>query len=252
MLICRLLLIFTLMLTWTPAMAAEPLRIGTEGAYPPFNSINENGKLVGFDVDIAMALCDAMGRKCVIQAIAWDDLIPALNNGKIDAIIASMAKTPDRERTIRFTNFYYRSRASFVGSPEIHQTPDEQDLKGKRIATQANTVQERYLKNSSHNIEMIITTKTIGEAFQLLATGQTDLVLSDSLINYDFLQTDAGKPFDFVGTPLPANDPSSEAHIAVRKNDKELANQFNSALKAIRLSGRYNVINRKYFPFSIY
>ncbi len=89
-------------------------------------------------------------------------------------------------------------------------------------------------------------------AFELLFRGQVDAVLSDSLTIFNFLQSETGRQFDFVGTPLPASDPSSEACIAVRKGDTKLLKALNSALKNIRLNGTYEKINRQYFPFAIY
>lgn len=251
-LVWGLLLVMTLTIPWSTAHADTVLRIATEGAYPPFNDIDKNGKLVGFDVEIALALCKAMKRDCSIEAIEWVKLLQALEEKKIDAIVASMARTPERENHARFTTAYYRSRGAFVGDPSKQFVMTAEGLAGMKIATQEGTVQEGYLRSNFGEQAVIITTTTTSEAFDMLAANKVDAVLSDSLHIFDFLQTDAGQRFDFVGVPLPASDPSSEACIAVHKDDEKLEAAFEEALKEIRLSGVYDKINRKYFPFSVY
>jgi len=234
-----------------PAHAAPPLRVATEGAYPPFNYIDENGDLAGFDVDITKALCTAMGQECTIEAIPWEQLLTALRSGKVDIIVASMARTPEREQFADFSDYYYRSRSMFVGLPNtsIDLTPysDEQ----LTIATQSHTVQEQYLREQ-YPQSKTLACKTVHDAFTILIQGKADAVLIDSLTVFDFLQTDAGKPYDIIGPAIPANNTSSEARIAVAKGNRQLLERINKALRTIRLNGEFSRINHMYFPFSIY
>lgn len=234
------------------AFAQQPLHIATEGAYPPFNFIDKNGDLAGFDVDIALALCESMQVECVIEAVQWDDILNGLVAGSYDAIVASMAKTPEREKVASFTDFYYRSRSTFVGDPKKQFVQTTEGVKGMILAAQTETVQLQYLMNNFSGSAKIQGATTIKEAFAMLVRGDVDAVLSDSLTIYDFLQTDVGRSFDFIGTPLPQNDPSSESRIAVAKGNTKLVDAFNKALKEIRLNGTYDKVNRRYFPFSIY
>ena len=246
-----ILLALALSMLCVEVEAGQKLTIATEGAYPPFNYVDDGGHLAGFDVEIARALCEAMDADCAIIAIKWDDILNGLEIGHYDAIVASMAKTPGRAQVADFTDYYYRSRSTFAGNPNIPFKQTREGVKGLVLAAQRDTVQAQYLTTNFNDAATIKLTKNTNEAFSLLAAGTVDAVLSDSLTIYDFLQTEAGKPFDFVGNPLPAKDPSSEASIAVSKGTG-LVDEFNKALKTIRLNGVYNKINHRYFPFSIY
>jgi len=229
---------------------ADTLRIATEGAYPPFNYVNEQGQLEGFDVDIAKALCQAMDRSCEIVAKEWEHIIDGLTAGEYDAIVASMAKTPERDALVDFTDSYYRSRSSFVSHIDADLFTDK-DLVGKRLCTAEGTIQADYLREHYTN-SVITLTQDTPESFAMLARGEVDAVLTDSLNALEFLQSEAGRDFDFTGEALPADDTSASAHIAVRSGDDTLRQDINQALKAIRLNGEYERINRRYFPFSIY
>ncbi len=88
------------------AQAGEVLRIGVEAAYPPFSSKEPDGTLKGFDIDIALALCEKMGRECELVEQGWDSIIPALLVGKYDAIVASMSITKERLKRVDFTKKY--------------------------------------------------------------------------------------------------------------------------------------------------
>lgn len=97
------------------AQAGDKIRIGTEGAYPPFNFVDNNGELQGFDVDIAKALCASMKAECTYVKQDWDGIIPALKKRKFDAIIASMSITDERKKAVDFSEPYYTNKLQFVG-----------------------------------------------------------------------------------------------------------------------------------------
>ncbi|WP_243545394.1 transporter substrate-binding domain-containing protein [Pseudodesulfovibrio tunisiensis] len=234
------------------ARAEGMLKVVTEGAYPPFNYLDEQGHPAGFDVDIARALCQAMDVDCRILAADWDDLLPGLAQGRYDMIVASMASTPERERVADFTDDYYRSRSMFVARQGIPFTQTPEGLAGKKLAAQSGTVQAEYLEHHFSRLSQVMLTDTLDMALDMLVRQKVDAVLTDSLVIFSFLQSPDGKRFDFAGTALPVDDPSSKAKIAVCKGNDSLRQRLNSALREIRLNGTYDQINRKYFPFSIY
>lgn len=231
---------------------ADTLRIATEGAYPPFNSFNDQGELEGFDVDIAAALCQAMGRECELVAVQWEEIINGLVQGSYDMIVASMARTPERDRLVDFTNHYYRSRSAFVAVANAQFDISAEGLRGKVLCAPVKTVQADYLQRIYGDVTSVRLSTDSVEAFDLLVAGDVQVVLSDSLNCLEFLTSDKGLGFDFIGEALPAEDHSSSAHIAVREGDDELRMAINEALRTIRLDGTYDRINRRYFPFSIY
>ena len=130
---------------WYPGGPMQ-LRIATEGAYPPFNAIDKDGNLVGFDVDIANALCDHMHASCTIEAQAWDGIIPGLLDRKYDAIVASMSITEKRREQVNFTDKYYSTSARFVAKKEAKIEISDAGLAGKRVGVQRATVYEAYLR----------------------------------------------------------------------------------------------------------
>src|SRR5439155_1757933 len=132
------------------------VRIATEGAYPPFNLVDKDGKLQGFDVDIANALCEHMNAKCTIVAQDWDGIIPGLLAKKYDAIIASMSITDERKKKVNFTDKYYNTRARFVGKngAGIEITPA--GLKGKRVGVQRATIHENFVRATFPDAEVVV------------------------------------------------------------------------------------------------
>ncbi len=231
---------------------ADTLRIATEGAYPPFNFLNDQGELEGFDVDIAAALCQAMGRECELVAVQWEEIINGLVQGDYDMIVASMARTPERDKLVDFTNHYYRSRSAFVATEDAEFDIRPEGLHGKVLCAPVETVQADYLQRTYGDVATVRLSSDNVEAFELLVAGDVHVVLSDSLNCLEFLTSEKGLGFDFIGEALPAEDHSSSAHIAVREGDDELRTAINQALQTIRLDGTYDRINRRYFPFSIY
>jgi lysine-arginine-ornithine-binding protein len=229
------------------------LRIATEGAYPPFNAIDKDGKLIGFDVDIANALCERMNMICTIEAQAWDGIIPGLLDRKYDAIIASMAITERRKEQVSFTDKYYSTSARFAAHKNAKLEISDAGLAGKRVGVQRATVYEAYLRARFPDAVPVLY-DTQENADDDLAAGKIDLVLADWVqLSQDFLKSDEGKDYEFAGPPQ--SDPSilgEGAGIAVRKDDPQLQAAFNQALKEIRAEGIYKRLNDKYFDFDIY
>ncbi len=229
------------------------LKIGTEGAYPPFNNLTSDGKLVGFDIDIANALCEEMKAKCEFVTQDWDGIIPALQAGKFDAIIASMSITPERAEKVDFTDKYYNTPPAIAAPKDTDiKGVTKEDLAGKTIGVATSTTHFNYAEKTF--TDSTIKGYPTSQEFLLdLANGRLDAVNDDISVLENWLASADGACCKLVGavTPVPEiHGPG--AGIAVRKGETELVQKFNAAIKAIRANGKYKAINDKYFSYDVY
>ena len=248
--------VVAMMILGTSVSANEwnKIRIGVEGAYPPFSKVEKDGTLVGFDIDIAMALCEEIGAECVLVPQDWDAIIPALLARKYDAIIASMSITEERKKKVAFSEKYYNTPAKFARKKGSGITISKAGLKGKTVGVQRATTHDNFITGEFGDSVEIKRYGTQDEAYLDAIAGRVDLLLADSIAMDDgFLKTDKGKGWEFVGPGY--SEPKYfgvGAGIAVRKSDGELAKLFSLAIKVIRSNGVYHMINGKYFAFDVY
>ncbi|MES2821849.1 MAG: ABC transporter substrate-binding protein, partial [Pseudomonadota bacterium] len=221
------------------AMAADKLKIGTEGAYPPFNLIDASGQVGGFDVEIAQALCAKMKTECEVVTSDWDGIIPALNAKKFDFLAASMSITEERKGAVDFTDAYYTNKLQFIAPKTSELKADKNSLKGKVIGAQRATIAGTWLEDNMAGVVDIKLYDTQENAYLDLTSGRLDGVLADKFVNWEWLKSDAGKAFEFKGEPVFDND---KIAIAVRKGDP-LRQKLNAALAEIVADGTYKKIN---------
>lgn len=230
------------------------LKIGTEGAYPPFNNLTADGKLEGFDIDIANALCAEMKAKCEFVTQDWDGIIPALQAGKFDAIIASMSITPERAEKVDFTQKYYNTPSAIAGPKDSDVSAvTKEGLAGKTIGAATSTTHFNYATATYTDSE--IKGYPSSQEFLLdLANGRLDAVEDDISVLSEWLKTADGACCKLLGQPSPQPREifGEGAGIAVRKGETELKEKLNAAIKAIRANGEYKKINDKYFTFDVY
>ncbi|KFB10113.1 ABC transporter substrate-binding protein [Nitratireductor basaltis] len=229
------------------------IKIGTEGAYPPFNSISASGELEGFDIDIAKALCEQMEAECEFVTQEWDGMIPALQSGKFDAIIASMSITEERLKQVDFTDKYYNTPPAIVVPKDSEITGvTPEDLSGKTIGAQASTTHAQYAETTYGDAD--VKGYPTAEEYKLdLVNGRLDAAIDDVIVIDEWLKTEDGSCCKIVGTV----DPVEEIYgpgigIAIRQGEDELREKFNAAIKAIRENGTYKEINDSYFTFDVY
>ena len=237
----------------TASAQTQKVKIATEGAYAPFNFKDANGQLQGFDVDIAKALCEKAKFDCEIVAQDWDGIIPGLLAKKYDAIIASMSITEERKKKIDFTGKYYQTPAHFIAKKGAKIEINEAGLKGKTVGVQRATIHANYIHQTYGSVVTVKEYDTQENANLDLVAGRLDLILADSVVLQEgFLNKPEGKDFGFIGPDLRGPIFGDGAGIGVRKEDTELRDKFNAAIKAIRADGTYKKLNDKYFPFDVY
>lgn len=239
---------------------ADTLRVGVEGAYPPFSFKTEKGELSGFDIDFARAICEEIKAECELVELAWDGLIPSLNSEKIDMIIASMAATDERRKNVDFSNKYYnRSGGKFVlASAEADQLTAENYkdyLKGKVVGVQRSTIHERFLEGELKDaLDRIQSYGTQEEALLDLQAGRLDAVYADATqLSTGFLASGESAGFATAAPKFHIRKYYGDgSSIAVRKGDNALRERLNAGILALRDNGKYKEINDKYFEEDIY
>ncbi|WP_127958008.1 arginine ABC transporter substrate-binding protein [Serratia microhaemolytica] len=237
------LFISALLVSLSLSATAETIRFATEASYPPFEFVGQDNKIQGFDIDLANALCKQLDATCTFTNQAFDSLIPSLRFKRFDAVISGMDITPERQKQVLFTQPYYDNSATFVAQkPSIN---DIAALAGKRVGSQNGTTHQKFLADKYPQINSV-PYDSYQNALLDLKNGRIDAIFGDSAVVNEWLEqnnelfTVGNKITDkeYFGTGL---------GIAVRLQDKKLAERFNLALDKIKQDGTYETIHNKWF-----
>ncbi len=234
---------------------AAPVRVGVAAEpYPPFTSPDASGVWVGWEVDFMNAVCAEAKLECVLTPVAWDGIIPALTENKIDVIMSSMSITAERMQTIDFSDKYYNTPTAVAVTKGSGIAATPEGLKGKIVGVQVSTVHENYAnKYFAPTAAEVKIYQTQDEANQDLAAGRVDALLADSLTLDAFIASDSGKACCEIAGNV-ADDPEilgAGVGIGMRKGDP-MKDTFNAAIAAIRANGTYDTFSKKWFSFDIY
>ena len=249
---------------------ADKIKIGTEGAYPPWNSKNEAGKLIGFEVELAYTLCRYIGQQCEIVEQDWDGMIPALIMRKFDAIMAGMSITAERQKAISFSQGYADEVASLAvmkgSSLEGLDTPAGINLTkpnaaakkalktltgalaGKTVCVQTATIHQNFLDSGDVGKVNLRTYKTQDEVNLDLASGRCDVALAAISSFTDYAEK-SGKAVIVVGPEFRGSHFGNGVGVGIRKDDTELLKKFNAAINKARKNGDISRIATKWFGF---
>ena len=238
----------------TTSFAQEKdLKVAIDPTYEPF-TYKVDGKAVGFDVDIAKALCEQIKRKCVFVEQAFDSMIPGLMAKKYDVIISSMSITEARQAQIDFTDKYYNTPSRVVVKKNLKfDGPDS--LKGKRMGVGKATTQEKYALAELRPAGVeVVSYEAQNQVYLDIKAGRLDGTVADFVeVTSGFLNKPDGKDYQAVGPELYIEKYfGTGAGIGLRKGQDALKGELNTAIKAIRGNGVYKKINDKYFKFDVY
>lgn len=227
------------------------VRIGTDATYPPFESVDPQGKIVGFEVDYGNALCAKMHVTCTFQNQDWDGIIPALLAGKFDAIMSSMNETPDRAKRVLFSSVYYATSPVWVtqaGTKSDDVSPAA--LKGKTVGTQSATVFANYLEKNYKGVDVKLYPGG-DEPLADLANGRLDYVVLDELVTEKFMGKNPGccRVISKIKRDPEVFGPG--VGVAMRPGDTELRDMFNKAIAEANADGTFERIEKKYFKIDI-
>ena len=259
-------------------VSAEKIKIGTEGAYPPWNSKDASGNLIGFEVELAQELCKIMKYECTIVEQDWDGMIPALVMRKFDAIMAGMSITDERKKTITFSQGYADEVASLAvmkgSSLEGMDTPEGINLSlggsdvkkalktltgalaGKTVCTQTGTIHQNFLESGDVGSVNVRTYKTQDEVNLDLTSGRCDVALAAAVAFTDYADK-SGKPVVLVGPTFSGGAFGNGVGVGIRqasdseigKRDAKILKDFNKAINKARKKGIISELAIKHFGF---
>ncbi len=257
---------------------SDKIKIGTEGAYPPWNAKDASGNLIGFEVDLAKELCTIMKHECTIVEQDWDGMIPALLMRKFDAIMAGMSITDERLKTINFSQGYADEVASLAvmkgSSLENLNTPKAINLSkksaatktlktladalaGKTVGVQTATIHQNFLESGDVGKVKIRTYKTQDEVNLDLASGRIDAALAAAVAFTDYAAK-SGKAVVLVGPAFSGGAFGNGVGVGIRKGDNsttvgkrdtKILKDFNSAINTARFKGIISKLAIKHFGF---
>ena len=258
---------------------ADKIKIGTEGAYPPWNSKDASGKLIGFEVELAQELCAIMKHECTIVEQDWDGMIPALLMRKFDAIMAGMSITEERLKSINFSQGYADEVASLAvmkgsslanlqtiksislskKSGEVKKTLDQLKnvLSGKTIGVQTGTIHQNFLESGDVGKVNVRKYKTQDEVNLDLAAGRIDAALAAAVAFTDYAAK-SKKPVVLVGPTFSGGAFVNGVGVGIRKGDStstvgkrdaKILKDFNKAINTARKKGIISKLAIKHFGF---
>jgi polar amino acid transport system substrate-binding protein len=222
--------------------AQETVRIATEGAYAPWNFLNDAGEPAGFEIDLGNAICEQAALTCEFIINDWDSIIPNLLAGNYDVIMAGMSITDERLETIDFSDNYFPPDPSkFVAA--AGESIDITNLEGKRVGVQGGTIQAAYAEENLASNNTVVSFGTADQAMADLAAGNLDTILADGAYLEPVVSASGGA-LEFVGEDVMIGN---GVGAGLRKDEADLKAKFDDALTALKADGTVDKLIAQWF-----
>ncbi|MDC3132043.1 transporter substrate-binding domain-containing protein [Pelagibacteraceae bacterium] len=249
----------------------QTIRIGTEGAYPPWNNLNSAGDLEGAEIDFGNEACARMGVTCEWITQDWDGIIPALLQGKYDIIIAGMSITEERKEKVNFTTGYMTDGARFavlkdsgladlniagMSKVNLNNAGGKEQaaigqliaaMDGKTVCVQSSTIHQNFLEKHMSGAVDVKLYQAVDDHNLDLAAGRCDAVLADVGSIIDFMESDGGVDVAFTGPTFSGGVFGDGVGGAVRKEDTEILEMWNAAITEMSKDGTTAEITKEWF-----
>ncbi len=226
--------------TYETAKENGYITFATEGTYAPYSFHDESDKLTGFDIEVAQAIADKLGLEAKFTETQWDGIIAGLDAGKYDAIANQVSITDERKEKYLFSDPYTYVYGVVIVNGDNTDINSFEELKGKDVAL---TVTSNWAELAESYGGKIVSTNGFSESIQLVIQKRADATVND---NVTFLDYKANQP-DANAKVVATSDEATESAILIRKDDSDLQEAVNSALKEIRDDGTLKSISEKYF-----
>ena len=217
-------------------------KVGTNAEYPPFESVDDAGNIVGFDPDILAAIAEKGGFEFEFVNTRWDGIFVALQSGEFDAVISAATITDERAEIVNFSDPYFNAGQMIaVLQKDAASTTTPSDLDGKKVGVQLGTTGDMWLSDNTQ--AEVVRYDEITLAFQALANGDLDAVFNDGPVSADIIRANPEMGATLVGEPI-----TDEFYgIAVNKDEKDLLEAINKGLAEVKADGTYDQIWDKWF-----
>ena len=250
---------------------SQTIRIGTEGAYPPWNNLNSAGELEGAEIDFGNEACKRMGVTCEWVTQDWDGIIPALLQGKYDIIIAGMSITEERKEKVNFTTGYMTDGARFavlkdsgladlniagMAKVNLNNAGGKEQaaigqlvaaMDGKTVCVQSSTIHQNFLEKHMSGAVDVKLYQAVDDHNLDLAAGRCDAVLADVGSIIDFMESDGGVDVAFTGPTFSGGVFGDGVGGAVRKEDNDILEMWNAAISEMSKDGTTAEITKRWF-----
>jgi polar amino acid transport system substrate-binding protein len=218
------------------AVSAQTVRMGTEGAYPPYNFINDDGEIDGFEKDVGDEICKRAGLDCVWVTNGWDSIIPNLVSGNYDTIIAGMSITDERDEVIDFTQEYFPPDPSAY----VALAGASMDVTKGVVSAQTATVQAAYVASSGATVVEFATPE---ETVAAVRSGESDAVLADLAYLVPIVDASNGE-LTIVDQSVMIG---GGVGMGIRESDGDLKNKMNTAINSMKADGTLSALISKWF-----